>query len=101
MLPWITIQNKKIWQMEIKYSKKFLKDLAKIDNDYREKIEELVFFDFVNKNPYDLKMLEKMKGYKNKYKVRVGSYRIGITISDDCLYFERVLPRSKIYQIFP
>jgi mRNA interferase RelE/StbE len=87
--------------MEIKYSKKFLKELAKIDNDFRERIEELVFIDFVENDPYQLEIMEKMKGYKDKYKVRVGSYRIGITISDDCLYFERVLHRSKIYKIFP
>ena len=101
MLLLITMQNKKSWQMEIKYSKKFLKELAKIDHDYREKIEELVFIDFVENDPYQLEIMEKMKGHKNKYKVRVGSYRIGITIFDDCIYFERVLHRSKIYKIFP
>ncbi len=101
MLQWTTMQDKKSWQMEIKYSKKFLKELAKIDNEFRENIEELVFIDFVENNPYDLKIMEKMKGYKDKYKVRIGSYRIGITILGDCLNFERVLHRSKIYKVFP
>ena len=101
MLPWIIMQDKKNWQMEIKYSKRFLKELASIEHSYRERIEKIVFFDFMKNEPYDMKRIEKMKGFNDKYKVRVGSYRIGLTISNDCVYFERVLHRSKIYKMFP
>ena len=45
--------------------------------------------------------IEAMKGYPNYYKVRFGSYRIGIKIEKDRVVFERVLHRKEIYRFFP
>lgn len=87
--------------MEIKYSKKFLKELSSIEVQYRKKAENIVFNDIYEFNPFDLGIIEKLTGYKNKYKIRIGQYRIGITIDDDILYLERIIHRSKIYKVFP
>lgn len=44
-----------------------------------------------------------MKGYKDKYKIRVGDYRIGLTLDQETqtILFQRVAHRSEIYKIFP
>jgi mRNA interferase RelE/StbE len=44
-----------------------------------------------------------MKGYKDKYKIRVGDYRIGLTIdkTNQTIICQRVAHRREIYQIFP
>lgn len=90
-----------MWKSE--YKKVFLKELSSIPSSYRIKIEKLVFNEFRERNPFEFQILEKLKGYKDKYKVRIGDYRIGITISKDTqtLIFERIAHRKEIYRFFP
>lgn len=45
--------------------------------------------------------IQRMKGYKSSYKVRFGSYRIGLTVEEDTIVFERALHRKDIYRFFP
>jgi mRNA interferase RelE/StbE len=44
-----------------------------------------------------------MKGYKDKYKIRVGDYRVGLTVDkkNQNIICQRVAHRREIYQIFP
>ena len=44
-----------------------------------------------------------MKGYPDKYKIRVGDYRIGITLDKQTktLICQRIAHRKDIYKIFP
>ncbi len=46
-------------------------------------------------------IVEQMKGYPSYYKVRFGSYRIGIKIENDTIILERALHRKDIYRYFP
>ena len=64
---------------EIKYKKIFLKELAKLPNNIQQKIVELVFYKLKD-DPFNLGIIEKMKGFKNYFKIRVGNYRIGLSI---------------------
>jgi mRNA interferase RelE/StbE len=54
-------------------------------------------------NPFDLGYINKMKGYRDKYKIRVGDYRIGLTIdkASQTVICQRVAHRREIYKIFP
>lgn len=90
-----------MWKSE--YKKTFLKELASIPSDYRLKIEELVFKNLHETNPFESGNIEKLKGYKDKYKIRIGNYRIGISISKENskIIFERVAHRKEIYRLFP
>lgn len=44
-----------------------------------------------------------MKGYKDKYKIRVGDYRIGLTLDkkNQTIICQRVANPREIYKIFP
>jgi len=60
--------------------KRFLKELAKLPASVQAQAEKVVFEDFRCENPFDLGYLEQMRGFPGKYKVRIGYYRIGVTI---------------------
>ncbi len=42
-----------------------------------------------------------MSGHKDAFRIRAGSYRIGVFIIKDCVEFTRILSRDKIYRYFP
>ncbi|MDZ8108864.1 MAG: type II toxin-antitoxin system RelE/ParE family toxin [Nostoc sp. DedQUE12a] len=90
-----------MWKVE--YTKRFLKDLADLPEDVQARIEPIVFEELESENPFELGYLQKMKGYDDKYKIRVGNYRIGITVDKETqtLICQRVAHRKDIYNIFP
>lgn len=89
-------------QNEHQYSKKFLKQLSKIPFDTRKKIEDFVFVEILSITHFENSgKIEKMKGYKNYYKIRFGAYRVGIHAIGNNLIFKIVLHRKDIYNYFP
>ncbi|MFM6586726.1 MAG: type II toxin-antitoxin system RelE family toxin, partial [Microcystis panniformis] len=67
-----------MWKVE--YTKRFLKELASLPQDIQSSIRLIVFQELEADNPYELGYLKKMKGYKDKYKIRIGDYRVGLTL---------------------
>ena len=90
-----------MWKVE--YSKKFLKELSTLSKTAQARIKSIVFHELKTKNPFELGYLNKLKGYKDKYKIRVGDYRIGVTVkkSSQTIICQRVAHRQEIYKIFP
>ncbi|MCC5641908.1 type II toxin-antitoxin system RelE/ParE family toxin [Nostoc sp. CHAB 5824] len=90
-----------MWQVD--YTKRFLKELAALPFEIQSRIEPVVFQELESENPFELGYLEKLKGYSDKYKIRVGDYRIGITLDQvtQTLICQRVAHRKDIYRIFP
>jgi len=91
-----------MWKVE--YRKRFLKELSRLPEDVQAKAEKIVFDDLPSVgNPFHLGTLEQMKGYPEKYKIRIGHYRIGITIDEqnELLVCERIAHRKDIYRHFP
>ena len=88
--------------MKTLYSKKFLKDLAIIPKNERVNIEVFVFENLVKSNSLaEIGKCEKLRGYQNFYKIRVGNYRLGLKLEGETLILERVLHRKDIYRYFP
>lgn len=85
------------------YKKTFLKDLAKLPSASRKRIEKLVFDKIPSyNNIFEDLDIQKMKGYKNYYRIRIGRYRIGCLIEENNkITFYRVKSREDIYNIFP
>ena len=90
-----------MWKVE--YNKRFLKELTSLPKDIQSRIELIVFSELETDNPFELDYLDKMKGHKNKYKIRVGDYRIGLTIDkpNQTIICQRVAHRREIYKTFP
>jgi len=49
----------------------------------------------------DISALKKLKGYKIFYRIKIGRYRIGVSIEGDLVTFLRFLPRKDFYKYFP
>jgi mRNA interferase RelE/StbE len=45
--------------------------------------------------------LKKLKGYKHYYRIRIGDYRIGLSIEQNEVAFVRFMHRKDIYKNFP
>lgn len=90
-----------MWKVE--YTKRFLKELSKLPKGIRAQTEKIVFKELLTDHPFSPGYLRQMTGYPNKYKIRIGRYRIGITIdkSNQLLICQRVAHRKDIYKIFP
>lgn len=88
---------------EVDFTKRFLKELASLPSNVQTRIEVVVFQELKSDNPFSLGYIEKMKGYNDKYKIRVGDYRIGISVDslDKRITCQRVAHRREIYRIFP
>ena len=90
-----------MWKVE--YTSRFLKELSQLPKEIRGRAEEIVFKELLTDNPFSIGYVEHMKGYSDKYKIRIGSYRIGITISNqnNLIVCQRIAHRKDIYRIFP
>jgi len=88
--------------MKTDYRKRFLKELSKIPSETRSRIEDFVFKKLPKVNSiFELGIVEQMRGYPTYYKVRFGSYRIGLRMENDKVILERALHRKDIYRHFP
>jgi mRNA interferase RelE/StbE len=90
-----------MWKVE--YTKRFLKELSELPKEIQAQAEDIVFREMLTTNPFSLGYLEHMTGYPDKYKIRIGSYRIGVTIDKqkDLIICQRIAHRKDIYRIFP
>jgi len=89
--------------LEVKYRKLFLKDLKKLKNqEIYQKVYEIVFETIPEaKNLKMIKNIKPMKGYTNRYRIRIGDYRIGIELHENEVEVMRVLHRKEFYRYFP
>ena len=76
--------------------------MATIPKNERTSIEIFVFETLIKFNSIsEVGKFEKLRGYQNFYKVRVGNYRLGLKLEGETLILERVLHRKDIYRYFP
>jgi mRNA interferase RelE/StbE len=80
-----------------------IKNSLPLPEEIQIRIQKIVFEELETDNPFALGYLNKMKGYTDKYKIRVGDYRIGLTIkkSSQTMICQRGALRREIYRIFP
>ena len=90
-----------MWTVE--YTKKFLKELSSLPESIQIRVQTIVFKELESDNPFELGYLQKLKGSKDKYKIRVGDYRIGLMVDKNnrTIICQRVGHRREIYRTFP
>ncbi len=88
--------------MNVRFKKRFLKELATLPSPYRKEVETFVFEKLpAAKALAEVGSIQAMKGYHGFYKIRFGDWRLGLRLDNDILYVERVLHRKEIYRYFP
>ena len=89
--------------MIIEFTKHFQKDfrqLADVGN-LSELINDSIENVLAAKSISEIKNIKKMTGYKDYYRIRVGSYRIGLKIENNIVIFSVLKHRKDIYKRFP
>lgn len=71
--------------------------------EVRNQIEKVAFGDEIKQDPFLDGKVQKLVGYQEFYKIRFGSYRVGLWIdmANKIIEFRRVLHRKEIYRQFP
>lgn len=89
--------------MKVEYRQLFLKDLKKLKKlPIYQKVFDLTFSILTEINSLqDVNQIKAMKGYPNRYRIRIGDYRVGIEVNEDQIEIMRVLHRSEFYRFFP
>jgi mRNA interferase RelE/StbE len=89
--------------LKVEYRQLFLKDLRKLKKQpVYQRVLNLAFEILPNTEDLkDLSNVKAMKGYPNRYRIRIGDYRVGIEVSGEQLEMMRVLHRREFYRYFP
>lgn len=88
--------------MKVVFLKSFLKDIHKIkDPKIARKIEKIILDLKAVSSLEELNNVKKMKGYSIAYRIRTGSYRMGIYKETEHVELARILKREDIYKVFP
>lgn len=89
--------------MKVEFDSAFLKNVEKIRNKKVHRKIGLKIIECENAaNLGEITNINKLSGYSNYYRIRIGSYRIGLElISNDTIRFILVADRKDIYKRFP
>jgi len=80
-----------------------LRDLKKLKGQpVYDKIFELAFTTLPEADRLrDVTGVKAMRDYPNRYRIRIGNYRVGIEVHGDNVEVMRVLHRREFYRYFP
>lgn len=88
--------------MHVTFKKAFLKQLAVLPKDVRERVEAFLFKTLPSIDSLGQSgRIEKMHGYRSCYKVRFGEYRLGLVFEDGSITLKVIMHRREIYRFFP
>jgi mRNA interferase RelE/StbE len=88
--------------MNVEFRKSFEKDLRKIkDAELLQRIQAVIEEVETIDSMADLTNVKRLKAEGDYYRIRVGNYRIGLSIREEAVVFTRVLHRKDIYRYFP
>ena len=87
----------------VQYTRVFLKEMARLPAGFRQKVAAIALGEDIPSDPFLLGKVQKLKGYPEYYRLRVGDYCVGVRIDSDqrVVEFCRVLHRKDIYRKFP
>lgn len=88
--------------MKVRFRNSFKKDLKRIkDKSLLAQISSVIENVKAADSVGDVSNLLKLKGYQGFYRIRVGNYRLGLSVAEDEVVFVRCLHRKEIYRVFP
>jgi mRNA interferase RelE/StbE len=89
--------------LDVQYRQLFLKDLKKLKKQpIYAQVFDLAFSTLPQiETLRDISNIKAMKGYADRYRIRIGDYRIGIEVKGDTIEMMRILHRREFYRYFP
>lgn len=89
--------------MNVEFTRRFQKDFYRLSkNNNLAKLLDVVIENVVTANNLaDIKNLKKLTGFKVYYRIKVGTFRIGVKIEKETVIFAAFEHRKDIYKKFP
>jgi mRNA interferase RelE/StbE len=88
--------------MNVEFRKSFEKDLRQIKGaELLQKIQAVIEEVEAADSLTSLTNVKKLKAEGNYYRIRIGDYRIGLSVGENSVAFVRILHRKEIYRYFP
>ena len=88
--------------MKTAFKSSFAKDLKSIKSKtVLEAVAELIEGVEAAQNLRAIPDVKKLRAKGNYYRIKLGDYRVGITLNKDEITFVRCLDRKEIYRYFP
>ncbi|MFP4345931.1 MAG: type II toxin-antitoxin system RelE family toxin [Anaerolineales bacterium] len=88
--------------MKVIFKNSFVKDLQKIkDHALATRVRQLIETLEDATTIQDLSNLKQLKGATSYYRMRVGDYRLGLSIEGETVTLIRFLHRKDVYRYFP
>ena len=88
--------------MNVAFRESFLRDLRRVrNNDLKRRVKQAIDRVEAAESIQDVPNVRKLQGGERHYRVRVGTYRIGLVMESDRAVFVRFLHRRELYRYFP
>lgn len=88
--------------MNLEFKASFVRDLKKIkDKKLKAQIQGVIEAAEQARSLQEIENIRKLKGSDRYYRVRIGDYRIGLSVEKDTITFVRFLHRKDVYRYFP
>ena len=88
--------------MKTEFKSSFAKDLKSIKSKtVLEAVAKLIEVVEAAQNMRAISDVKKLKAKGNFYRIKLGDYRVGITLDKDEITFVRCMDRKEIYRYFP
>jgi len=88
--------------VNVKFKRSFIKDLKGIkDQRLTARVRETIEIVEQAQNLLEIGGMKKLSGGSHYYRIRIGDYRLGLTVENDTVTFVRFLHRRDIYTYFP
>lgn len=86
--------------MIIQIDRSFEKDAKRLPPEVQQKLKQLIL-QIQKINTFSEIGCEKLSGFENAFRSRLGNYRIGIYKDGETIVLSRILNRKEIYRYFP
>lgn len=88
--------------MKLEFRASFARDVEKVkDRKPRAKVREVIGLVEHAQNLQDIVSIRKLRGSDRYYRIRIGNYRIGLSVGGETVTFVRFLHRKDTYRYFP
>ncbi|MBM9538138.1 type II toxin-antitoxin system RelE family toxin [Desulfobulbus alkaliphilus] len=89
--------------MKVRFTKSFAKDLRnqRRNQNLLQQVQKAIEQVEQAETIIEVTNLKQLKAEGRYHRIRIGDYRLGLTIENDLITFVRFLHRRKIYRFFP
>ena len=87
--------------MKIIADKSFEKDLLRLEKKQKQEVANLIQILKQFESLSEITSIKKLSGFKNLFRIRLGSFRIGFRLNGEKIILIRILHRKDIYKYFP